>query len=347
MSVLARALVPAVALGLGTWLGLGRPDAQAAMAAGARAIASVTAAAREVAPPTGPGRSSPGEPGSPAPPLDKPPATIDPSDIPDPSPPWPRLNPDDTVDRAWLVAEGPVHAHDDGRRLVTFTFDDGPFPETAPTVLRLLAEHRIRATFFFIGEYLLGDGPHAVETREWARKIAEAGHYIGNHTMHHKPLTGLSHATALAEIDDSAAAIERATGRRPLLFRPPYGALNPFLEGALRERHLELLLWNVDIEDMKKQDPDEMLESLQGALEYTGGGIVLLHDMHWPSVKAFNRLVKWLDTNKWDPKHPDHFGWSVVDLPEYLRATAAAPQPYATREELEKARRAINERAAR
>ena len=90
-----------------------------------------------------------------------------------------------------------------------------------------------------------------------------------------------------------------------------------------------------------------MLESLQSALEYSGGGIVLLHDMHWPSVKAFNRLVRWLDTNKWDPKHPDHFGWSIVDLAEYLRATAAAPQPYATREELDKARHALQERASR
>ena len=50
MSVLSRTFVPALALGLGTWLGLGRPDAQAALSAGAKAVASVTGAAHELAP---------------------------------------------------------------------------------------------------------------------------------------------------------------------------------------------------------------------------------------------------------------------------------------------------------
>jgi peptidoglycan/xylan/chitin deacetylase (PgdA/CDA1 family) len=335
MSVLSRAFIPALALGLGTWLGLGRPDAQAALTAGTAAIASVTGAAHQLAPKV-----------LPPPPLERTPATVDPSALPDPTVPWPRLNPDQTVTRAWMVAEGPAHAHDDGRRFVTFTFDDGPFPETAPTVLKILEQHRIRAAFFLIGEYMVGDDHHAVETRAWAKRIAEAGHYVGNHTMDHKELTALPRAAALAEIDDSASAIERATGVRPFLFRPPYGSMNAFLEGAVRDRHLELMLWNIDIEDMKKQDPDAMLEDLQNQLEYKNGGIVLLHDMHWPSVKAFNRLVRWLESNRWDKNHPDHAGWSIVDLPEYLRQTAAAPQPFATREDLDKARRAINDRHA-
>ncbi len=335
MSVLARALFPAAALGLGTWLGLGRPDAQTAFAAGTRVIASATGAAHELGPRL-----------LPPPPLESAPAPVDPSLLPDPTLPWPHLNPDETVERAWMVAEGPAHAPTDGRRLVTFTFDDGPFPETAPTVLRILEQHRIRATFFMIGEYLVGTDHHAVETREWAKRIADAGHYVGNHTMDHKELTSLSRAAALAEIDDSAAAIEKATGVRPFLFRPPYGAMNPFLEGAVRDRHLELMLWNIDIEDMKKQDPDAMVEDLENQLEYKNGGIVLLHDMHWPSVKAFNRLLRRLESNRWDRTHPDRAGWSIVDLPEYLRATAAAPQPFATREDLDKARKAINDRHA-
>jgi peptidoglycan/xylan/chitin deacetylase (PgdA/CDA1 family) len=335
MSAFTRALIPVVALGAGTWLGMGRPDARAAWAAGARAMTSVAGAAHSAAPSL-----------VPPPPLERGPSTIDPSSLPDPAPPWPRLNPEDTVERAWMVAEGPSHPFGDGKRLVTFTFDDGPFPETAPTVLRILDQHRIRAAFFFIGEYLEGTDKRAEDTRMWARRIASAGHLIGNHTFDHKLLTSLPRAAALAEIDDSAGVIERATGQRPVLFRPPYGVLDPWLEGALRDRRLELMLWNVDVEDMKRQDPDEIVQALESQLEYTGGGVVLLHDMHWPSVKAFNRLVRWLASNRWDPSHPDHLGWQIVDLPEYLRATAASPQPFGTREELERARKAINERHA-
>jgi peptidoglycan-N-acetylglucosamine deacetylase len=322
-------MIPVVALGAGTWVGLGRPDARTAVAAGARAIATVASAAAE---------RIPARPL--APPLEHQPPTVDPSALPDPPGPWPRLNPEDSTARAWLLSEGPAHGPKDGRRLITFTFDDGPFPETAPTLLRILKEHKIRATFFFIGGYLTGSDHRSAETREWAARIAAEGHLIGNHTLDHRVLTSLSHAGALAEIDDSAAAIERATGHRPALFRPPYGAMDSWLEGALHERRQELLLWNIDVQDIKRDDPDDIVRSLRGQLEYKQGGVVLLHDVHWPSVKAFNRVLRWLESARWNPSRPEQRGWDIVDLPEYLRATAASPQPYATRDELDKARQA-------
>jgi peptidoglycan/xylan/chitin deacetylase (PgdA/CDA1 family) len=331
MSAFTRAMVPVVALGIGTWLGLGRPDARTAFAQGARALESVAGAAHAAAP-------------SFVPPLEREPSTVDAASLPDPPPPWPRLNPDASGERAWLIAEGPARTRSDGRRLVTFTFDDGPFPETAPTVLKILELHRIRATFFFIGKYLDGKDARSAETRQWARRIADEGHFVGNHTFDHRLLTGLPRAAALAEIDDSAAAIERATGRRPLLFRPPFGEVDPWLESVLRDRRQELLLWSIDVEDMKREDPDEIAQMLEQQLSYKQGGIVLLHDMHWPSVKAFNRLLRWLAADKWSPAHPEKPGWAIVDLPEYLRATEASPQPYANREELERARRATADR---
>jgi len=343
MSFLSRAMVPLLALGAGSWLGMGRPDLKTMSAASAGAPDAVrsfthfvTGAAHRAAPDL-----------VPPPPLEREPATVDASALPDPPSPLPRLNPDDRAEKAWLLAEGPTHAAGDGRRLVTFTFDDGPFPETAPTVLRILEQHRIHAAFFLIGEYLDGPTPHAAETRLWAKRIVDGGHLVGNHTRDHKLLTSLSHAAALSEIDDSAASIERATGQRPVLFRPPYGEVDPWLEGVLRDRKQELVLWSIDVEDMKRTDPDDIVRSLEQQLEYKSGGVVLLHDMHWPSVKAFNRLLRWLEADRWDSAHPEKPGWAVVDLPEYLRATAAAPQPYASREELERARQAAMTHASR
>jgi peptidoglycan/xylan/chitin deacetylase (PgdA/CDA1 family) len=347
MSLLSRAMVPLLALGLGTWLGMGRPDPptlfaeRARVLEVARSLASiVTGAAHQAASLVPP-------PGPPRPPLEREPSTVDASALPDPPSPFPRLNPDDRTEKAWLLAEGPAHEAGDGRRLVTFTFDDGPFPETAPTVLRILDQHHIRAAFFLIGEYLDGKDRRAAETRSWAKRIADAGHFVGNHTRDHRLLTSLPHAAALAEIDDSATSIERATGKRPILFRPPYGEVDPWLENALHERKQELMLWSIDVEDMKRTDPEEIEQSLEQQLEYKGGGVVLLHDMHWPSVKAFNRLLRWLEAGRWDPAHPEKPGWDVVDLAEYLRATAAQPQPYASREELERARKAAHSPAGR
>jgi peptidoglycan/xylan/chitin deacetylase (PgdA/CDA1 family) len=327
MSAFPRMMVPLMALGVGTWLGLGRCVSRSELAASVRAARASVEVAH-------------GDPSPVVPPLEGVPLAVDSSAISDPGPPWPELNPQDSTERAWLLAEGAAHPPTDGRRLVTFTFDDGPSPETAPVVLRTLKDHNIRAAFFLIGEYLDGGERRAAETRQWAKRIADAGHYVGNHTFDHRMLTGLSHAAALTEIDGAATAIEGATGMRPWLFRPPYGALDPWLERALRDRHLQLLLWNIDVQDMKRSDPDEILRSLQEQLEYKQGGIVLLHDVHPASVKAFVKLVRWLESDKWDPAHPERHGWDIVDLGEYLRATAASPQPYPSRDGLERARRA-------
>jgi peptidoglycan/xylan/chitin deacetylase (PgdA/CDA1 family) len=333
MSVFARALILSAAVGAGSWVGLGRPDAQTALAAGRKAVGSVAHEAL-------------GRHDTTIPALEKEPRTIDPSALPDPAPPFPRLNPEARAERAWLLAEGPQHPAGDGRRLVTFTFDDGPSPETDPALLRILETHHIRATFFFIGGYLAGSGRRAAEVRDWAKRIASAGHFIGNHTLDHKLLPLLPEPAALADIDDSAAAIESAVGEKTHLFRPPYGQLDATLEGALKQRELDLVLWSVDVEDMKKADPDEILTALEKQLSYKQGGIVLLHDVHSASVKAFHNLVHWLLASKWDRTHPEKPGWDIVDLKEYMAATAASPQPYGAREDLEKARRAAWERVS-
>jgi hypothetical protein len=49
-------------------------------------------------------------------------------------------------------------------------------------------------------------------------------------------------------------------------------------------------------------------------------------------------LLSWLAAHTWDPRHPEVVGYEVVDLVTYIRATAASPQPFADRIELENAR---------
>ncbi len=231
--------------------------------------------------------------------------------------------------RAWLLAEGPAREQA-SPRLVTLTFDDGPDPDTTPTVLRLLDKHHVRAAFFFIGRYLDGNKRRAVRSRAVARDVAAAGHLIGSHTHDHELLTTMTHTRVLDQIDDGTASIERAIGRHADLFRPPYGQLDAFGEKAIADRHLGLVLWSVEAGDMQDPDENEVFSHLVEQLDYAAGGLVLLHDVKWPNVRVLARLLDWLDAKK----------YSVVDLPTYFRETRAHPQPYASRKELEDARAA-------
>ncbi|MDB4940535.1 MAG: polysaccharide deacetylase [Labilithrix sp.] len=322
MPAVTRALLYAAAVAAGTWAGLGAP--------GLREAPLVPHVAAEQGPRTD------GVP--------KLPQLENAESLPSLRP-WPQLNAEASIDKAWMVAEGPAYAPGSGRRYVTLTFDDGPFPDTTPQVLRVLARHHVQATFFVIGQYLDGDSRRARRSREVVRKTLAAGHLVGNHTHDHQRLARRTHTQVLEQIDQGQASIERATGKRPILFRPPFGELDEFGRAAVRERGLDLLLWSVEKQDMRREDTHEVFKELVRQIEYKDGGVVLLHDIRRPSLVVLEELLGWLDAHRWNPAEPAKIGYDVVDLPTYLREVQAAPLPYERRDELEVARRrALEER---
>jgi peptidoglycan/xylan/chitin deacetylase (PgdA/CDA1 family) len=325
-----------LALAVGSWLGLGKPSVS-------QAKTLVMDAQNRIVRPEG----GPLDPAGPRV-TDFAPSVAQGTDASASSgEPWPRLNPEASAKRAWLLAEGPYHPPGDNRRIVTLTFDDGPFPETTPSVLRLLAKYKVHATFFVLGRYLDCDEDRCVESREVLKQVAAAGHLVGNHTRNHLLLTQLPRAQELAEIDDSAAAITKVIGKEPLVFRPPFGQVDMWTMQLLREKKQELVLWNVEAEDMKNDDAKAMFKSIKQQLDYAGGGIVLLHDIRPSSVEVLSLLLDWLAIHRWDPEHRDRPGYEIVDLPSFIKETAASPQPYADRIELEHRRSALHDNAAR
>jgi peptidoglycan/xylan/chitin deacetylase (PgdA/CDA1 family) len=319
---LLRAL-PVLTLGLGSWVGVSGQGPCTPKAFAPRSDATLRA----------------GDLSRTRPPVDVATTPVTASMLPDPTP-WPQLNPTASVNRAWLLAEGPVPRPGSGRRLVTFTFDDGPFPETTPVVLHVLAKHQVRATFFWIGRYLDGNGERAIATRKTAQEVRDAGHLIGNHTHDHARLTVLSRAEALAQMDDGAGSIQRAVGIKPCLFRPPFGQLDDFTESVVREQGLTVVLWNIEVGDLLRDDAAGMAESLESQIDFSGGGIVLLHDIRFSTADALDKVLTWLDKHRYDPSRPSAVGYDVVDFVEFMRETAASPQPYPNRSALEEARAA-------
>ena len=298
MPGLFRILTAAISVGVGSWIGL--HSGRVPPAARQHVAATVASAVEEAAPPA-----------------------LDAADVE--LGPWPRLNPEANMTKAWRLAEGPHRKVGDRRRLVTLTFDDGPFPETTPRVLELLARYEIHATFFVIGRYLDGSGERAQASRAALHQIADAGHLIGNHTHDHALLTSVTHTQVLEQIDRGAASIERTLGRKPILFRPPYGQLDDFGAEAVRARGLDVLLWNVEAQDMSRDDATTMFRELVHQIRRAEGGVVLLHDIRWTSVRILEKLLVFLDAKRFDPARPDREGYVIVDMPTYLREVASSP----------------------
>jgi peptidoglycan-N-acetylglucosamine deacetylase len=100
--------------------------------------------------------------------------------------------------------------------VAALTFDDGPDPEYTPRLLAILERYRAQATFFMTGKA-------AQAHPELVRRVAQAGHAIGNHSWDHPSFPLISGRERRAQIRACAQALVPYGSR---LFRPPYTEQN-------------------------------------------------------------------------------------------------------------------------
>jgi peptidoglycan-N-acetylglucosamine deacetylase len=150
------------------------------------------------------------------------------------------------------------------------TFDDGPHAQGTPAVLALLAQARVRATFFLVGEQVR-------RNRSLAREIADAGHTIGLHCERHRNLLRLTPAQTRLDIERAEDVIGEATGLAPSLYRPPYGVLNAAALRLARARGWRTLLWSHWGRDWERRaTPASIAARVTDGV--TPGSVLLLHD---------------------------------------------------------------------
>jgi peptidoglycan/xylan/chitin deacetylase (PgdA/CDA1 family) len=156
-----------------------------------------------------------------------------------------------------------------GSKVLALTYDDGPNDPWTMKLLEVLQREQVSATFFMLGRY--------VRARpEIARAVAEAGHTIGNHCFTHSNMIFASEAKLRQELADTSKAIEDATGERPYLFRPPFGARRPGTFRVAEELKMFPVMWRVTCFDWTAKSHEEILK--QARRQIAGGEIVLLHD---------------------------------------------------------------------
>ena len=166
----------------------------------------------------------------------------------------------------WMGTD--VHG-DRARPRVALTFDDGPHPVYTPQLLDALAELEVPATFFVVGE---GVDAHP----ELARRIVREGHELGNHTYRHRYLPLTRSRAVAAELHATDRAIVRATGRVPVLARPPYGGRSPRNVRVFQRLRKRVVLWDVNSFDWKGKPAGHVALRVMSRIQ--PGSIVLLHE---------------------------------------------------------------------
>jgi peptidoglycan-N-acetylglucosamine deacetylase len=204
-----------------------------------------------------------------------------------------------------------------GPGVVALTFDDGPDPTWTPRILKVLRREHVPATFFVIGQ--------EVERHpQLVRQELDDGHVIGDHTYSHPDLAKTPDWRSRLEINAAGWVVEGETGRRPLLFRSPYGNGDaaPQRKGAdqlAADIGFHPVGWTDDTNDWRQPGPNSIVHAALSQLSERT--IILLHDgggRRDQTVAALPRII------------------DALKARGYLFTTAdaldgATPEPYAVR----------------
>ena len=201
---------------------------------------------------------------------------------------------------------------------VVLTFDDGPWVENTPAVLKALADQCTTGIFFEIGK-------HATYYPEISKQVYAAGHIIGTHTWSHADLTSkkLNEDQRKEEIEKGISAVKWALGgiAPAPFFRFPDLRHPPEMVTYLGTRNIAIFSCDLDSFDFKARNAKQVIDVIFRKLEKQGKGIILMHDFHKHTAEALPEILRRLKAENFKvvamrPK------FRVQSLPQYDEAFA-------------------------
>lgn len=192
------------------------------------------------------------------------------------------------------------------KKEIAISFDDGPAENYTLQILNLLNTENVKATFFCIGNRIAGN--------EFILKQMKAeGHIIGNHSYsHHFWFDMYSTKKMQHDLEQMDAEMERVTGIKPKLFRPPYGVTNPNLAKAIKNGTYTPVGWSVRSLDTVAKEEQQLLDKIVSGIK--PGAVFLFHDTCKITLNVLPDFIKEVKKR----------GYSIIPLDKLL-----ALQPYA------------------
>lgn len=160
------------------------------------------------------------------------------------------------------------------KKLIAFTFDDGPSETNTNYLLDNLDKYDAKVTFFVLGSRVNSN-------KETIKRAYLEGNAIGSHTYNHRNLNLLSDVALIDEVKKTNEAIKEVIGTSPTLLRPPYGNLT---DHGKELANMSIILWNIDPLDWKYKDKNRVANEI---IEHAhDGAIILVHDIYKSSVEG-------------------------------------------------------------
>ena len=209
----------------------------------------------------------------------------------------------------------------DGKKIAFLTFDDGPSTTVTPTILSVLKQYDVKATFFLVGENI----DKNEKSKELVKQEFDDGHAIGNHTYTHNkgnklyPGNKIDIPFYFEEIDKNATSIKNIVGQdfKTRTVRLPGGYNSrqyykdpglPELNTKLKQRELYSIDWNSltgDAEGGKKRYAPEFVERIKKESAGIDKLVILMHDTYGKeeTAKALPQIIEYLKSQGYEFKN--------------------------------------------
>ena len=184
------------------------------------------------------------------------------------------------------------------KKLIAFSFDDGPSRKNTEKILKALDKNNARATFFMLGQ-------NAKYYPDLVKKVEESGNEVAGHSWNHPLLTKLCKKGVKKQMSRMNEAIASVTGSDVGLLRPPYGSINRTVKNTVKD---PLILWSIDTLDWKTLNADKTADAI--LKQARDGDIILMHDIHAPTAEAVKKVLPKLEKK----------GFQVCTVSELLEA---------------------------
>ncbi len=173
-------------------------------------------------------------------------------------------------------------------KVVSLTFDAAWDDADTDQLISILEKYQVKATFFMVGSWV-------EKYPESVKKFADHGHEIMNHSDTHPHINQLSEEKIKEEITRCADKIEAVTGKRPTLFRGPYGEYNNTVIRAATTLGHQTLQWDVDSLDWKDLDAQDIVTRVLKRVK--PGSVVLFHNGAKNTPAALPQIIEKLQAD--------------------------------------------------
>ena len=192
--------------------------------------------------------------------------------------------------RDQLMAYDAAYLGDPAKKVLYLTFDAGYENGCTEKILDVLKEQQVPAAFFLVGNYL-------EKNADLVRRMADEGHIVGNHTMHHYDMSKLSEKEAFSrELLDLEVLYKEVTGQEMQKFyRPPQGIYSAENLQMAKELGYKTVFWSLAYVDWLGDAQPTKEEAFRKLLPRTHpGAVVLLHSTSKTNAEILEELIgKW------------------------------------------------------